>query len=357
MEGVMLPIDGLKSTDVETSKNKLLKALWDAVIRYNRESRVGNLVNKFEALGGREKHQKAMALHDVMVKAGRYLTSKPPQPGATNRSRWKAIKAVAEAAGREAEQLGIKLVHGPANFRKVSADNNCVWLEVIDPLHRDQGMLSAAFKLWMDDPTAIKNKSSFWGYGDAELTVHTVFNGVDNPILYDTLAKSLVEYNRGLLKDSHNNNVDTTQMKSLHTGRGWGIFACDTLMRLFVSDHQAEDLPELIRHTTLTAGAPVLSAGEIAVKQGRILALSNETGHYRLPCNLFLRFICQFTQIPGNAIAMLVEEGGRYYATCDEIRHGNGDPEQIKFKDDEAKWARTKLPQVGWPRPLSRLPY
>lgn len=349
----MLPINGLQSTDVANSKNPLLRDLWVAVTRYNLESRVARTVSKFEALGGRVNHQKARALHEVMVKAGIYLTSKPPQPGKTNRSRWDAIRDVAEAASLEAEQIGVKLVHGPADFRRVSGDRCSVWLEVIDPMHRDMGALSVEFKKWVNDPTAIKKKSSFWGFGNAALTVATKdwMNTTDaDPVFYDTMANSLVEFDNGKLVDSHGARVDTLQMNSFHTGRGWGIFACDTRMRFFVSDHHADNQEAWIRHTTLAAGSPVLSAGEIVVENGRIRALSNETGHYRLPYKLFLRFICQFAQIPGDAIVkVFASEGGEStvgYATCDEIRRNLGDPMKTPFK--EADWARSKLPHVGW---------
>jgi hypothetical protein len=172
-EGAMLPIDRLMSAGVSTSKNQLLKDLWAALMKYN--SPVANMTAKWELMSGGVPHQQAMSLRDVMVKAGRYLTSKPPQPHRRkNTDRWDAITDIAEAAVAEATRLGVKLVEGPADFRTINStrgeDNRpCVWLEVLDGQHREMGSLSADYHTWLSNPPSIKKKESFWEYiGDYE---------------------------------------------------------------------------------------------------------------------------------------------------------------------------------------------
>lgn len=350
----MLPTERLGKA-IEKSDNPLLQALWAAVLHYNRMGSVALKTAKFETMAGNNAraaalrsqvtemtHPKAMALQDVMIKAGVYLTSKPPQRRKReNTERWNAIRNLAEAAGREAEALQIKLVNSPTDMRKVGGDSASVWLEVIDPMHRDMGYLSIEYAKWLVDANAIKNKTSFWQYRGAVVPERDKWWSYDR-VLYDALARSAVEFGPGgIMVDSHDEPVDTTNGESFHTGRGWGIFAYDTKQRFFVSDHHGPG-EEWIRHTTLAAGAPVKAAGEIVVYNGRIRGISNETGHYRLPHTLFLQFLCGFSNVPNNAIAKVVGQlnGQPFakFATCQEIRAAGGVFEKINFRDWEARF-------------------
>src|SRR5262249_24819166 len=97
---------------------------------------------------------------------------------------------------------------------------------------------------------------------------------------------------------------------------------------------------------------------------GRILAVSNETGHYRLPDNLFYKFLAELTIIPGNAVVrVFASDGSKRYATCDEIRSSGSGDEEIWLDKNRGKdssgyyrpkkqlWATSKLPQIEWGEP------
>ena len=134
--------------------------------------------------------------HDGVARVHSGLGRKPPQSGGTNVARWNAIQDLADAAVREADKLGFKMVNSPADFRGVSTDRPCVWLEVIDPMHRDHGDLSREYKAWLNDSDSITKKKSFWGFRNAQLNVPSYEleyknkPGLDMAV-YDTLARYL----------------------------------------------------------------------------------------------------------------------------------------------------------------------
>lgn len=68
----------------------------------------------------------------------------------------------------------------------------------------------------------------------------------------------------------------TGPMKSA-SGDGWAIFVVDLQERIYAGPYAYGEF----HHSSFLAGAPVLAAGEIAVDQGRVVGLTNKTGHYK----------------------------------------------------------------------------
>jgi hypothetical protein len=61
---------------------------------------------------------------------------------------------------------------------------------------------------------------------------------------------------------------------------GFAIFVMDASGTIYVSfDHQQGSF----HHSSLLAGAPVAAAGDMTILSGRLLAISNASGHYRPP--------------------------------------------------------------------------
>ena len=72
--------------------------------------------------------------------------------------------------------------------------------------------------------------------------------------------------------------VDTGQYTSQGgMGNGWGIFVIDFHGDIYIGNHDSN----LFHHSSFLSGAPVASAGEIAIHSGKVVGITNKTGHYR----------------------------------------------------------------------------
>ncbi len=69
-----------------------------------------------------------------------------------------------------------------------------------------------------------------------------------------------------------------TGMKETHfSGSGWAIYVVDFDNTFYSESH----VVSAFHHSSFLAGAPVKAAGELAVDRGRLVALTNKTGHYK----------------------------------------------------------------------------
>ncbi|GAA4667708.1 hypothetical protein [Amycolatopsis dongchuanensis] len=72
---------------------------------------------------------------------------------------------------------------------------------------------------------------------------------------------------------------DTSKATKVHKGdEGRAIFVMDRHGNVYASNYQAEGE---FHHSTLTNGRPVAAAGELFVKDGRIIKITDNSGHYR----------------------------------------------------------------------------
>jgi hypothetical protein len=69
----------------------------------------------------------------------------------------------------------------------------------------------------------------------------------------------------------------TAGMSTAFSGPGWAIYIIDFDQNFYSNSH----VINAFHHSSFLAGAPVLAAGELAVESGRIVALTNKTGHYK----------------------------------------------------------------------------
>jgi hypothetical protein len=108
----------------------------------------------------------------------------------------------------------------------------------------------------------------------------------------------------GLLYQTNGELLDTTDASSLHSGDGVAIFVMDPQGNLYVStEHEVG----AFHHSSFLAGQPVAGAGEIVVEDGRIVGMSDASGHYRPPPQ-FLQQVLDQLQIQGLDISGLEEE-------------------------------------------------
>ncbi len=73
--------------------------------------------------------------------------------------------------------------------------------------------------------------------------------------------------------------VNTSSLNSLHSnGAGTAIFVMSPEGNIYIGAHG--DTPGEFHHSSFLSGQPVSSAGEMVVEDGRILDVSNNSGHY-----------------------------------------------------------------------------
>lgn len=91
----------------------------------------------------------------------------------------------------------------------------------------------------------------------------------------------------GLMYTAANQVLDTTRMVTMHSGPGMAIYVMSFEGHLYVSPHSVGHR----HHSSLLAGATVTGAGEIKVVQGRLVSISNKSGHYQPDTFILLQTI------------------------------------------------------------------
>ena len=74
--------------------------------------------------------------------------------------------------------------------------------------------------------------------------------------------------------------VDTRAAESLHGGGGRAIFVMDSQGNLYLSTFHERGY---FHHSSLLGGRPVAGAGEMVVENGRIVEMTDKSGHYQPP--------------------------------------------------------------------------
>ncbi len=71
--------------------------------------------------------------------------------------------------------------------------------------------------------------------------------------------------------------LDTTQMSTVFSGKGFGIWVMSKKGKLYVGNH----VKGMLHHSSFLAGAEVICGGEVMARGGKILFLSGKSGHYQ----------------------------------------------------------------------------
>ncbi len=83
----------------------------------------------------------------------------------------------------------------------------------------------------------------------------------------------------GKIVDQAGKLYDTSSSSSVFgAGQGKSIFVMDEYGRIYASKYQAVGK---FHHSSILGGKPVASAGEITVQNGKIIEISNRSGHYQ----------------------------------------------------------------------------
>ncbi|MAK90120.1 MAG: hypothetical protein CMI13_02635 [Oleibacter sp.] len=86
-----------------------------------------------------------------------------------------------------------------------------------------------------------------------------------------------VWFSGGLARHNNNELFHTGNLYSSNAGDGWGIYVVDFFGNFYVGSHRINKF----HHSSFFSGAPVLAGGEIAIHSGKVVGLTNKTGHYK----------------------------------------------------------------------------
>lgn len=102
-------------------------------------------------------------------------------------------------------------------------------------------------------------------------------------VLYDedpeAQAMTRLTIQNGQIFGADGELFDTSRMVTMHSGPNWAIYVMSAENIIHASSHAVGKR----HHSSLLAGGPVACAGEIQVEQGRLLVLTNKSGHYTPP--------------------------------------------------------------------------
>jgi len=89
----------------------------------------------------------------------------------------------------------------------------------------------------------------------------------------------LLKAQNGLFLDPRGKAFSTTGARSLHSSRASNraMFVVDMQGNMYASNMQ---IPGKLHHSSFVAGEPVLMAGEIEIKNGKVIYFSRRSGHY-----------------------------------------------------------------------------
>lgn len=87
----------------------------------------------------------------------------------------------------------------------------------------------------------------------------------------------LVSIKGGIISDASGHPYHTGMKETAFSGQGWAIYVIDFDGEFYSESHKVNEF----HHSSFLSGAPVQGAGELAVDRGRLVALTNKTGHYK----------------------------------------------------------------------------
>jgi hypothetical protein len=203
------------------------------------------------------------------------------------------------------------------------------FMELMDPAHRSIGGkdeiddLTQAFHYWLtideetpfflwleDQPICLGHDKRMVAFSMSNLDEGRKYGGGARiqdvkSILYDTeklkregricslyawrrklCCVDLGQLKEGVLKPDE--PFDTSEWDPVHENQGKGCaYIVDTLGTIWVGRHKGGEL----HHSSLTGGRKVLCAGTLKVRDGTVISVSNDSGHYRPPTFNLLAFV------------------------------------------------------------------
>jgi len=177
-------------------------------------------------------------------------------------------------------------------------------------------------------------------------------------VVYDSDPRlqrlSKVRYRSGLLYADHSRTVklDTRDMVTSFSGPGKGIYVMSQSGDIHVGSHAVGHR----HHSSLLAAADTAAAGEIEVRQGRVVWLSNKSGHYRPNLKNLCQILHQVQKkhVPLTfRLSVMTTTGRQNFAKVDDFMSdldlkGEPDYELDKLLRYKAHLKRSVLNRNGW---------
>lgn len=145
------------------------------------------------------------------------------------------------------------------------------WLEAMDPKHRNIFFLQNISRLWLEDA---KSKLNFWQWLDSKklddirTKYLTVQERQEYRLRYDTR-------NNLIYRGAEKQPFDTTD---LVPNEDAAMFVMDTHHNMYVRECHSSRF----HHSSFLSGKQVLAAGMIKIIKGKIYAIDDNSGHYRV---------------------------------------------------------------------------
>ena len=96
--------------------------------------------------------------------------------------------------------------------------------------------------------------------------------------------------------------LDTCGMKTHERGDGWAIFAISPDGKIYSNTHAVG----IFHHSSFLSGGKVKAAGEWLVRDGKVIAITDKTGHYKVGAAHLAAFVKQLTEADAEGIASAV---------------------------------------------------
>jgi hypothetical protein len=96
--------------------------------------------------------------------------------------------------------------------------------------------------------------------------------------------------------------LDTCGMKTHERGDGWAIFAISPDGKIYSASHAVG----IFHHSSFLSGGKVKAAGEWLVRDGKVIAITDKTGHYKVGAAHLAAFVKQLMEADAEGIASAV---------------------------------------------------
>lgn len=140
----------------------------------------------------------------------------------------------------------------------------------------------------------------------------------------------------GLMLMPNGKPLDTRTMATAFSGPGYAIYVMSREGHLHVASH----VVGIRHHSSLLAGAPVAGAGEMVVNQGRLVHLTNKSGHYAPPRENLIQVVNRLARAgidPHTYTVGVLYPGGKVesFPNADEFLRSEAPPFLLDDDDDD----------------------
>lgn len=130
----------------------------------------------------------------------------------------------------------------------------------------------------------------------------------------------------GVIYNSRNEKFHTGMMQTHVSGKGWAIFIMAPDNSIYSHSHKVG----AFHHSSFLSGGAIQAAGEIAVDNGRIVAINNKSGHYRPDSASMVRILFWLrhhgVDLHHVAACPKITAGVREFYSAEEVLLNNGGP-------------------------------